>query len=175
MPELPQKINGFRSKVINELIDFVASLQPIRSYSIRHSWTSRGVALEVAEIQGGVGDNAEDWAFGVTVAGNQVTVQAGAIYVQGHKRHDFAKATGTATGEYCWPTIRIPVAFPLLTPPTLQMLAALPDPDTTYIYIPLVRLVCTSYPTDESSYSTDGDGHILHRGNIQLGNPLVFG
>ena len=45
--QLPSKITGFRSRVINDLIDFVASLQPLRSSSVKHSWTSKGIAYDV--------------------------------------------------------------------------------------------------------------------------------
>lgn len=46
--QLPDKISGFRSKPINELIDFCQSLQPVVSKTIRHNWTSNGVSSEVA-------------------------------------------------------------------------------------------------------------------------------
>lgn len=55
MPQLPDKISGFRSKVINDLIDFCSSLVPVKSSTIKHSWNQSGVTSEV--IRGGIAYN----------------------------------------------------------------------------------------------------------------------
>jgi len=44
---LPAKINGFRSRVINEMLDYLGAITPQNSITIRHEYRPDGVASEV--------------------------------------------------------------------------------------------------------------------------------
>jgi len=114
-----------------------------------------------------------DWAFGVDVFGKAITIQGGPIYVQGVKRVDLVKSTSLeAMGEYCWVIVKIPISNIELS--SFDVVASIPSSDTTYVYVPLVRLKCLNYLTTADYYCYDGDGAILKRGLINLSNPLVF-
>lgn len=116
-------------------------------------------------------DDPQYYAFGGTVQGNQVTIQAGLIVIQGNRKLDYAGATYTATGSYCYPTVKIPITDPESF--TIEMLAYLATPDSTNYYRPLIRL--REEPVGSGKYVVDGKGYIYHRGIIDLTNPLVFG
>lgn len=175
-PMLPQKINGFRANVINALIDYVESLQPLRSASILHSWTSRGVSYELARNDSGQGDSPEDWAFGCTLSGNTLTVQTGTFYVQGLVNGvyelagaDYTLPASPTDGDYCFPTVRFQVA-----PKTLSLVLGTGKPAmvANEVLVPLVRIKATGTP---ASWAFDGNNYILKRGDIQFSTALVFG
>jgi len=115
------------------------------------------------------------WQFGVTVSGKNITVQAGTFLVQGVKTVAYA-GTGdtpeTATGEYCYPTMKLPIND--IDNPVLLILSAMPVLDATNVYIPLVRLKCTDWLTTKLNYTPDGTAYIYHRGVISVHNPIVF-
>lgn len=74
--KLPDKIRGFRSRVINELIDFCGSLSPISSPTIKHKWTNNGIVSE--SFAGGVTQVAEDTHFQVEmVSATSIKVHGG--------------------------------------------------------------------------------------------------
>lgn len=43
MIKLPEKIRGFRSRAINEIIDYLRSTTPLNSTTIRHEWRDGGI------------------------------------------------------------------------------------------------------------------------------------
>ena len=124
------------------------------------------------EVGGPTRNTAIDYAWGAHVVDSTITIQPGPIFIQGNQRIDYAGGTITATGSYCIPTVTIPIINP--TGYTITGLAALPTPDSTNVYFPLARFKDISDGAG-TKYAPDGKGHILHRGAIQLINPLVLG
>jgi len=177
MQYLPTKITGFRSTVINAIIDYIDSLKPIRSDGLKHRWTPHGIAYEVNPSYSD--DSSVGWLFDVSVSGTQITVEKGFYFIQGVKRVDYA-GTGvtpaTATGEYCYPTMQLPIND--IDNPVLIVPTAIPPPDATNIYTPLVRLKCLNWDTAKDQYALDDedetDPWIYHKGMIPLTNPIVF-
>lgn len=175
-PALPQKINGFRATVINALIDYVESLQPIRTASVLHRWTSKGVAYEIARRDESLSEDPSQWAFGCTLSGDTLTVQTGTFYVQGLvggeyelAGTDYSLPASPSDGNYCYPTVRFE-----LESKTLSLVLGTDKPDmvANEVLVPLVRLKATGSP---ASWDFDGDNHILKRGDIQFSTALVFG
>lgn len=76
----PERITGFRSKVVNDIIDALDSLRPIASPSIKHEWRSDGVVSHMMKraADGGLSPSALRWAFSRTNT-TQMTVGDGAI------------------------------------------------------------------------------------------------
>jgi hypothetical protein len=94
---LPERVAGFRSRVINGLIDYVESLRPISTPSVRHEWRPGGVA---SFASGGAGGERQDvsafrwtWASATTI-----TVQPGAVAISGIGAWETITATVTLSG-----------------------------------------------------------------------------
>jgi hypothetical protein len=67
---IPEKIDGFRSEVINSLIDCVIALWPMQSATLLQNVTMRGTSSEIKRPAGGAGMPFSGTAY---IAGNQTT------------------------------------------------------------------------------------------------------
>ena len=169
--------------MVNRILEHGESVRVGPIQGVNH--TTRGTIIRKRRAVAS-GRNPEDYMFGVDVSGNQVVVQRGLILIQGLVGGEIpmGKDDGlgniilpfdafTATGEYCFPTIVIPINA-VATAYLTQFASLVGLLDNTNIYVPLVRLKCTSFPTDESAYDFDGAGYIIHEGMIELSQALVF-
>ncbi|MFH1604938.1 MAG: hypothetical protein ABIH03_13640, partial [Pseudomonadota bacterium] len=68
---MPDRITGFRSGVINGLIDFCESLRPMNTRTVRHTWMPSGVASEAAVPL--IPDDVLPWAITDTDPGDDET------------------------------------------------------------------------------------------------------
>jgi len=93
---LPDRISGYRSRAINGILDYLESLRPISTPSVRHEWRPDGI---VSHARGG-GESAADlsawrWAW---ASGTTITVQPGALAIAGIGAWETAAATVTLSG-----------------------------------------------------------------------------
>jgi len=119
--------------------------------------------------------NNDSWAFGCEVAGETLSVLAGTFWIQGDNKYelaaaDYALPAGPAEDDYCFPTISFLIATKVLS---LKLLTAAPVMVADEVLVPLVRLKAVGTPT--AVWDFDGDGFILHRGDILFATSLVFG
>ena len=125
------------------------------------------------------------YQFGVTVSGNKATILPGFILAQGLHRVDVGTDDGhghkifptdmTLTAEYSIPSVRIPIDN-IDGAEFFEINTRYPTLDQTYIYVPLVRLVCTDWNgATGTNWDFDEPGSIIHEGYIPLGNEVVFG
>ena len=103
----PERITGFRSGVINAIIDAMESLRPIPSPTVRHEWRSDGTVSHAA------GEAAQDlfpWdkmAFGYALAGGAVvTINGGEIQIGSSVPVVIAAANVTVAVDYCYVGLR---------------------------------------------------------------------
>jgi hypothetical protein len=69
---IPEKVEGYRSEVINSLIDCVTALWPVRSATILTNVTSRGASYEVKRPSSGSGGSMP-FSGTAYIAGNWTT------------------------------------------------------------------------------------------------------
>ncbi len=77
---LPEKIRGFRSEIINDLIDYLRSITPIDSYTVRHDIRTDGMITHAT----GMGDLPladRDWEC--NFQGQSVFVNPGIVQIGG--------------------------------------------------------------------------------------------
>ena len=89
---IPQKVEGYRSEVINAIIDCLIALYPQSSATIMANVTARGTSFEVKRSEQSVSKKPVI-AFGCSNAGMVVTVKLGKVYFKG-----VSKTVGS------WPT-----------------------------------------------------------------------
>ena len=71
MIKLPEKIDGFRSEVINSIIDYLKALTPKKSATLLVSINSNGTSLEVKRP--GSGSGSMSFSGTAYIAGNKTT------------------------------------------------------------------------------------------------------
>ena len=74
---LPDRINGFRSEVINGIIAYLESLRPVTGAGVSHEWSPRGLKTSARATAGG---GAFDWwqvPFGYKITNAFVTIAPG--------------------------------------------------------------------------------------------------
>lgn len=138
----PERISGFRSGVINSIIDALDSLRPISSPTVRHEWRSDGTVSHAGTGDGGSSDPYA-WLkilrFGYsinTTDAAKVDVKAGSIFKDKITPLSVAATTITITTlSY----IYVEADIPDLTAGTIQVQAPLPVSDDTYFRRPLFR------------------------------------
>ena len=54
--QMPDRISGFRSTAINGILDYLESLRPISTPTVKHDWTPGGVASRVDALAAGSTD-----------------------------------------------------------------------------------------------------------------------
>jgi len=97
---LPDRISGFRSGVINGLIDFCETLRPINSRTVWHTWTPGGIIPEAAAPSAEFDLSLLDYWYSITGA-NTLHVNGGKVPILGSNITVAAKdvdCPGTDTG-----------------------------------------------------------------------------
>ena len=121
------------------------------------------------------GDDATAWAFGVTVKGKVVTIQAGQVRIDGMAvnpvNFDIAKTTLTISGTSSYVFIVVKMVMLNGYPELVYIADTLPAGSNDTIYRGLVRL---KYVVTGDKYMPDPPAYILHRGNVHWTVPLAF-
>jgi len=119
------------------------------------------------------GDGGADMEFdmSITTNGTKVKVLKGHVVEDGNDTYWLMATSETliSGSEYAFPTIRKAIADD--SPPDLQIYAAYPKPDASYIYRPLGRLVSADAG---ATWNVDTGNPIMHRGSINLTLPLAY-
>jgi hypothetical protein len=161
-------LKGWRS---NAVIDLLSSQRLCPGIGM--SITTRGTISRSASMSRSSGDKAKAWAFGATVTGKSLTVQAGRVTIDGTTyKWDVAKYTADISGPTTRAYPHIVLPRDLSSDPAIQVFNAIQDPTSSTIYRELARFVSDDGGT---TWRADGDGYILHRGNWHLQAPIVFG
>jgi hypothetical protein len=119
------------------------------------------------------GEGSAAWAFGCSVSGSELTVQAGRITIDGTiYKWDLAKYIGNISGPTTYAYPHIVLSRNLSSDPSIAVFDSIQDPTNSTVYKELVRLVSND---GGLNWRSDGDGYILHRGNWHITAPIVFG
>jgi len=165
--KVPDKIRGFRSRTINDIIDFIQSLQPIRSSSVKHTWTSHGIAYDVDRSAGGTGTelDATKFSFGVTIAGNVATILAGGIHVS-WANYAVGGTSLSLSGSTAW--IFVYAGKADLSSNGINFSASEPISSGENYQWPLVKATTS----DGGQTYTIADGQIRHVGDFYFCSPI---
>jgi hypothetical protein len=79
---LPDRISGFRSTAINGILDYLESLRPINSRTVRHSWMPGGVVSEAAAPSAEFDLSKLDYWYSITGV-NTLHVNGGKVPILG--------------------------------------------------------------------------------------------
>ena len=96
----PERISGFRSRVINDIIDALDSLRPLPSRTVRHTWRSDGL---MAHASAGYGEKEtrQSWDLEFT-AGNVAKIYTGDLDLGDLGSIAASHAGLTLTGATAW-------------------------------------------------------------------------
>lgn len=97
----PERISGFRSGVINALIDAVDSLRPVDTATVKHEWRSDGTAAHARRPPAA----SREFPFGplysfglLPLTATTVKVYAGYLHIHGRGSYLASTATVTLSG-----------------------------------------------------------------------------
>lgn len=103
---LPDRISGFRSTVINGILDYLESLRPIATRSVRTEWRSDGLALHSAPGGGDVFPF-DKMSFGYSITGAAtVKIYGGEIQIGSSAAVSVADTNVTISSDYSYVGIR---------------------------------------------------------------------
>jgi hypothetical protein len=158
---LPDRVSGFRSRAINGILDYLVSLRPIDTRTVRHAWTPHGIASHAR-------DSGADYVLMpfdfVSIVSKVVTLESGDFEIHGetaagtttrYKTVSPMTVTLAASGtEYVY--AQIEWTGSAWGTPTLAKGASKPS-DTATIYRKLLWTFTNGAPTKQ-----------WHRGNIEF-------
>lgn len=159
------KISGYRSRIINALIDAVRSLRIVPGPGLRAAHTPGGTLLTLAPTPP---RHSPPISFQPTLSGNVLTIAPGSIRYHGIGNITLPETTLTCAISPMWASLTIPTHINSTTSPSLIATSTEPKSDYSTLYLPLCTLIRHDTPPTHTWEITQ----ICHLGDFNFYLPL---